>query len=343
MTEAITVGELLGRAELMISAVAGGPGLTREVAVPRIQKPGLALTGWPEQLHPGRLLVLGATEIEYLFGHAAARSVGIATMMASAPACLVVCRDRVPPEELVAAADHAGVPLLVSALPTADFIAAVTAWMTDRLAPAIDVHGVLLDVLGIGVLVVGKSGIGKSETALDLVVRGHRLVADDVIRIRRQGTGIVGRSAGVLGHHMEIRGIGIINVKDLFGIAAVRETKKIELVIELREWSADEEYDRLGFDDRTDEFLGCAIPALRLPVRPGRNLATLVEVAARNQLLKVQGTHSARAFRDQLHRAMELPRVPAASDGAPGGAAAGDARGAPLDPAGIDAGLDAVE
>ncbi|HWU86374.1 MAG TPA: hypothetical protein VN253_03840, partial [Kofleriaceae bacterium] len=123
--------------------------------------------------------------------------------------------------------------------------------------------------------------------------------------IRRQGAGVVGRSAGVLGHHMEIRGIGIINVKDLFGIAAVRETKKIELVIELREWSADEEYDRLGFDDRTDDLLGCAVPALRLPVRPGRNLATLVEVAARNQLLKLQGTHSARAFRDQLNRAME--------------------------------------
>jgi HPr kinase/phosphorylase len=155
------------------------------------------------------------------------------------------------------------------------------------------------------VLVIGKSGIGKSETALDLVVRGHRLVADDVIRIRRQGTGVVGRSAGLLGHHMEIRGLGIINVKDLFGIAAVRETKKIELVIELCEWSADEEYDRLGFDDRTDQLLGCSVPALRLPVRPGRNLATLVEVAARNELLKLQGTHSARAFRDQLHRAME--------------------------------------
>jgi HPr kinase/phosphorylase len=309
MAAEITVGELLERPELEVTAVAGKAGTGRTVSAPRIQKPGLALTGWPEQLHDGRVLVLGGTEIDYLADHEPARTVGIATMMASDPACVVVCRDLAPPPELVAAAEDGGVLLLVSALSTADFIAAVTAWMTDRLAPSTEVHGVLLDVLGIGVLVIGKSGIGKSETALDLVVRGHRLVADDVIRIRRLGAGVVGRSASLLGHHMEIRGLGIINVKDLFGIASVREAKKIELVIELREWSADEEYDRLGFDDRTDEILGCAVPALRLPVRPGRNLATLVEVAARNQLLKIQGTHSARAFRDQLHHAMnERPR-----------------------------------
>ncbi|HWO18743.1 MAG TPA: HPr(Ser) kinase/phosphatase [Kofleriaceae bacterium] len=305
MATEITVGEFLERAELGVKAVAGMAGQGRTVNVPRIQKPGLALTGWPEQLHSGRVLVLGGTEMDYLADRAPARAAGIATMFASDPACVVVCRDREPPPELVAAAEERGVLLIVSSLVTADFIAAVTAWMADRLAPATEMHGVLLDVLGIGVLVIGKSGIGKSETALDLVVRGHRLVADDVIRIRRQGPNVIGRSAGLLGHHMEIRGLGIINVKDLFGIAAVREAKKIELVIELREWSPDEEYDRLGFDDRTDDILGCPVPALRLPVRPGRNLATLVEVAARNQLLKIQGTHSARAFRDQLHRAME--------------------------------------
>jgi HPr kinase/phosphorylase len=305
MATEITVGELLERAELDVTAIAGTAGLGRTVSAPRIQKPGLALTGWPEQLHDGRVLVLGGTEIEYLADHEDHRAVGIATMMASDPACLVVCRGHAPPAELIAAAEERGVLLLVSTLSTADFITAVTGFMTDRLAPQAELHGVLLDVLGIGVLVIGKSGIGKSETALDLVVRGHRLVADDVIRIRRLGGGVVGRSAGLLGHHIEIRGLGIINVKDLFGIASVRETKKIELVIELREWSADEEYDRLGFDDRTDEILGCAVPALRLPVRPGRNLATLVEVAARNQLLKLQGTHSARAFRDQLTRAMQ--------------------------------------
>jgi HPr kinase/phosphorylase len=251
------------------------------------------------------LLVLGGTEIDYLQDHPPARTVGIATLLASEPACIVVCRGLLPTAELVTAVEAHGVAVLVSQLPTADFITAVTGWMSDRLAPSTDMHGVLLDVLGIGVLLLGKSGIGKSETALDLVVRGHRLVADDLIKIRRQGNQVVGRGAGIIGHHMEIRGLGIINVKDLFGISAVRDTKKIELVVELREWNEHEEYDRLGFDDRFDRILDVSVPAVQLPVRPGRNLATLIEVAARNQLLKLQGTHSARAFRDQLHQAME--------------------------------------
>jgi HPr kinase/phosphorylase len=305
MSSAIRVRELLERTELALTPVAGQAGLDSLVTVPRIQKPGLALTGWPEQLHSRRVLVLGATEVEYLRDHAPAHEVGIATLLASDPACVVVCRGLPPPRELAAAAEQRRVPVLVSLLPTADFITAVTGWMADRLAPSTDLHGVLMDVLGIGVLLLGKSGIGKSETALDLVVRGHRLVADDVIRIRRQGAHVVGRGAGIIGHHMEIRGLGIINVKDLFGIAAVRDTKKIELVVELREWTEGEEYDRLGFDDRFDRILEVPVAAVQLPVRPGRNLATLIEVAARNQLLKIQGTHSARAFRDQLHRAME--------------------------------------
>jgi HPr kinase/phosphorylase len=305
MSSAITVGELLERAELEVTAVAGHAGISRIVSVPRIQKPGLALTGWPEQLHPHRVLVLGGTEIEYLADQPKARDVGIATLLDSDPACIVVCRGLAPPAELILAAGGRGVPVLVSSLATADFIAAVTGWMSDRLAPSTDMHGVLLDVLGIGVLLLGKSGIGKSETALDLVVRGHRLVADDVIRLRRQGGHVVGRGSGIIGHHMEIRGLGIINIKDLFGVSAVRDTKKIELVVELREWNENEEYDRLGFDDRFDKILDVAVPAVQLPVRPGRNLATLIEVAARNQLLKLQGTHSARAFRDQLDRAME--------------------------------------
>src|SRR5215510_2179698 len=305
MSSVITVGELLERTELEVTAVAGQAGVDRIVSVPRIQKPGLALTGWPEQLHPRRVLVLGGTEIEYLRDHEPARELGITTLLASDPACIVVCRGLTPPEELVDAAELRGVPVLISQLMTAEFIVAVTSWMSDRLAPSTDMHGVLLDVLGIGVLLLGKSGIGKSETALDLVVCGHWLVADDVIKIRRQGAHVVGRGAGIIGHHMEIRGLGIINVKDLFGISAVRDTKKIELVVELREWTEGEEYDRLGFDDRFDRILDVAVPAVQLPVRPGRNLATLIEVAARNQLLKIQGTHSARAFRDQLHRVME--------------------------------------
>src|SRR5678815_991651 len=215
MSSVITVGELLERTELEVTAVAGQAGVDRIVSAPRIQKPGLALTGWPEQLHPRRVLVLGGTEIEYLRDHGPARELGIATLLASDPACIVVCRGLTPPEELARASAARGVPVLVSALITSDFIVAVTGWMSDRLAPSTDMHGVLLDVLGIGVLLLGKSGIGKSETALDLVVRGHRLVADDIVRIRAKAGRLFGRGAGILGHHMEIRGLGIINVKDL--------------------------------------------------------------------------------------------------------------------------------
>src|SRR3569623_1725436 len=308
MSVTITVGELLERAELGATAVAGKPWLSRTVTVPRIQKPGLALTGWPEQLHTNRMLVLGATEIDYLRENEPARGVGIETLLASEPACIVVCRGLEPPAELLESGERRGVPVLVSSLVTADFIAQVTTWMTDALAPSTQLHGVLMDVLGIGVLMVGKSGIGKSEPALDLVMRGHRLVADDVILVRRHGTQLSGRGAGILGHHMEIRGLGIINIKDLFGISAVREGKVVELVVELHEWDAAVEYDRLGFDDEVEHLLEVAVPKLRLPVRPGRNIATLIEVAARNQLLKAQGIHSARAFRDHLEREAGLAR-----------------------------------
>jgi HPr kinase/phosphorylase len=303
---AISVGELVERVELGATAVAGQRGLDRQVSVPRIQKPGLALTGWPEQLHEGRVLVLGGTEIDYLAQNDGARTLGVETLFASEPACVVVCRGREPPIELRAAANLRNVPLVVSRLVTADFIAAVTAWMSDRLAPAIQLHGVMVDVLGIGVLMVGKSGIGKSETALDLVVRGHRLVADDVILVRRHGRQLSGRGAGILGHHMEIRGLGIINIKDLFGIASVRESKVVDLIAELHEWDGTAEYDRLGIEDRVEALLEIDVPKIQLPVRPGRSLATLIEVAARNQLLKAQGIHSARAFRDQLDRALAI-------------------------------------
>ena len=165
MSGAITVGELLGRTELEVTAVTGRVGLDRIVTVPRIQKPGLALTGWPEQLHSGRVIVLGGTEVEYLLDQEPARDIGIATLMASYPACIVVCRGLAPPRELVAAAEERGVPVMVSGLPTADFITAVTGWMSDRLAPSTDLHGVLLDVLGIGVLLIER-GLALADPAL---------------------------------------------------------------------------------------------------------------------------------------------------------------------------------
>lgn len=291
---------------LALTVVAGAGGMQREIAVPRIQKPGLALSGYPEQLHRDRLQTLGATEIEYLASiDDDSRRRGIATLMSADPACVVITRNLSPPAELSAACEAAEVPLLKSELASAELIAGITAYLQDALAPHASIHGVLLDVLGIGILLLGKSGIGKSEAALDLLARGHRLVADDIVNIRRKPPNLVfGSGSAIIRHHMEIRGLGIINIKDIFGISSVRETKKIELVIELCDWNDNEEYERLGLDDSFHEVLGVWLPRLRLPVRPGRSISTIIEVAARNQLLKFMGHHSARELSDQLGRAI---------------------------------------
>ena len=305
---AVSIEELLREAggELAMRLCSGAAGLHRTITVPRIQKPGLALAGYAEQLHRDRVQTLGATEIEYLASvDAARRKLGIDTVMAASPAVVVVTRDLEPPAELVAASEAHAVPLAVSRLASAEFIAGVTQFLQTKLSPSTSIHGVLLDILGVGVLLLGKSGIGKSEAALDLVARGHRLVADDIVNIRRIGPKLVyGSGSGIIRHHMEIRGLGIINIQDLFGISAVRDVKKIELVIELSDWDQDAEYDRLGIDDDVYGILGEVLPLLRVPVRPGRNVATIIEVAARNQLLKYMGHHSAREFQDRLNQAI---------------------------------------
>jgi len=312
MVVGVTIEQLLretGR-DLLLTLRAGRAGLDRSIAVPRIQKPGLALAGYQEQLHQERLLTLGGTEIEYLTSASPEqRKLGIDTVLAASPACVVVTRGLVPPADLIAACDEHRVPLIVSGLVSAELIGRVTHYLQDKLSPSTSLHGVLLDVLGIGVLLLGKSGIGKSEAALDLVVRGHRLVADDIVNIRRLGPSLVyGSGSGIIRHHMEIRGLGIINIQDLFGISAVRDVKKIELVIELSDWDQDAEYDRLGVDEEVYVVLGEELPLLHIPVRPGRNVSTIIEVAARNQLLKLMGHHSARDFQDRLNQAIAEAR-----------------------------------
>jgi HPr kinase/phosphorylase len=293
-------------AGLSLSLLAGRGGLARRITVPRIQKPGLALTGYVEQVHPERVQVLGATEMGYLEKlPEGTRAAGIANLVNLEPACICLTRSLTPPEELRRLSDARGVALFSSPLMSSIFIDRITKYLEDQLSPTTSIHGVLMDVLGVGILLVGKSGIGKSEAALDLVMRGHRLVADDIVDIRRRPPDIVfGSGSEIIKHHMEIRGLGIINIKDLFGIAAVRDAKKLELVVELVEWSPDEEYDRLGVEDLTYRILDIEIPQLRIPVRPGRNMTSIIEVAARNQLLKIQGHHSAREFQDRLNKAI---------------------------------------
>jgi len=306
MSSVITVGELLERAELEVTAVAGQTGFDRIVTVPRIQKPRLALTGWPEQLHPRRVLVLGGTEIEYLSRvDGAARALAIATVLASKPACVIVARDLEAPAELAQACEASRVPLIGSRLATADLIGGVTNWLQDQMSPSTSIHGVLLDVLGIGILLLGKSGIGKSEAALDLIMKGHRLVADDLVEVRRtSGDVLVGWASELIKHHMEVRGLGIINIKDMFGVAAVRDEKRIELVLELIRWDQTDAHDRLGLDEMVYPILEVQVPLLRIPVSPGRNVSSLIEVAARNRLLQVRGHHSAREFQERLDRAL---------------------------------------
>ncbi len=307
----LTVDALLrdSSPQLELSLRAGEQGTYRSISVPRIQKPGLALTGYKEQLHHGRVLSLGKTEIDYLaeIDHED-RVRAIDTVLTANPACIVITRGLEPPRELLDACERDDVPLFVTKLASAEFFARAVRFLHEQLSPTTTVHGVLLDVLGVGILLIGKSGIGKSEAALDLVVRGHRLVADDAVFLRRAGRNLIdGFAPPVIRHHMEIRGLGIINVKDLFGISAVREVKRLEMVIELYE-DEGQAVERLGLDEEVFDILEEELPLIRIPVRPGRNIATLIEVAARDRLLKFMGHNSARALQERLDRRLQEER-----------------------------------
>ena len=303
-TISLAIEDLLKDEEygLDLELVAGEKGISHRIYSSRIQKPGLALTGYTEHLHPDRLQVLGNTEISYLRQldeHQAIRYIG---KLCSFPiSCFIVTKGLDPPGFLKMEAEKAGIPLLVTPLQSSTFISLITKFLEERLLPTTHVHGVLVDVLGVGVLLLGKSGIGKSECALDLVIRGHRLVADDIIYIKKKmPAALVGQAGETIQHHMEIRGLGIINIKDLYGVSSIREKKIIDLVLELIEWDPVQEYDRLGIDDQVHTILGVDLPHLKIPVRPGRNLTSIIEVAARNFLLKGMGYHSAREFHEKL-------------------------------------------
>ncbi len=291
-------------AGLPLELMAGADGLDRVISSPYIQKTGLALAGFDEYLRPGRILIFGESEIRYLESLAPEpRTAAIARALTRDMPCIVMTGGYGAPPELPIEAERAGVPLLATPLPTPTAIAKITALLEDTLAERTVIHAVLMDILGLGVLIVGERGIGKSECALDLIVRGHRLVADDTVELRRRAESIVlGTCPDLTRHHMEVRGLGVINIKDLFGIASTRSSKRVELVVQLERWEPGLDYDRLGLDDQTYEILGVGIPLIRMPVAPGRNVAILVEVAARNQLLRSRGHHAARRFAARLER-----------------------------------------
>src|SRR6188768_1373718 len=311
----VAVGTLLqGRPErsgLPLDLVAGAGGLDRRITSPHVQKTGLALAGFDEYLRPGRVLIFGESEIRFLESLAADRRLHAlqAALRHDFP-CILITGGFEPPLELLREAERTGVPLLQTATVTPSAIARLSAFLEDALAERTVFHAVLLDLLGLGVLVTGESGIGKSECALDLIVRGHRLVADDTVEVRRRAESVlIGTSPELTRHHMELRGLGLINIRELFGIASVRSSKRVELVVQLERWEPGREYERLGLDDEFYEILGLKVPLIRMPVAPGRNIAILVEVAARNQLLRARGHHAARLLaqrlEDSLRRSVE--------------------------------------
>jgi len=287
---------------LSLELLAGADGIDRVITDPHPQKTGLALAGFQEYLRPGRVLVFGESEIRYLEHLVPAARVQTLRLALSLNfPCVLITGGFAPPPELAIEAERAGLPLLKTTAATPTAFAKLTSILEDSLAERMVTHAVLMDILGLGVLIVGESGIGKSECALDLIVRGHRLVADDTVEIRRRSeTILIGTCPELTRHHMELRGLGLINVKELFGIASTRSSKRVELVVQLERWDVSREYERLGIDDDFYELLGLRVPLIRMPVAPGRSIAILVEVAARNQLLRARGHHAARALAERL-------------------------------------------
>ena len=301
----LTVRELLARcagtplADLTLRA--GASGLDRRIAQVSLQKTGLALTGQPHYLEDGRVLLFGRSEVQYLADlDAGERRRRLQDVLRPGLPCIVVTAGLPIDGALVEEADARGVPVLTTDVLTSAALVALTGILEEGLAPITMLHGVLIDILGLGVLLLGESGIGKSECALDLVVRGHRLVADDAVEITRRGAVLVGTSPPLTRHHMEVRGLGIMNVQDLFGVASTRHSMQVEFIVRLVRWDIHTEYERLGLDEQTEPLLGLPVPVVTLPVGPGRNIGILVEVAARRHLLLARGVSAAQRLAARL-------------------------------------------
>ena len=300
----ITVAHILAepRLDAIMRVVAGRDGMDRNIDHPRVQKPGLALAGHAHGVVPTRVQILGETEITFLEELSdTAQAEAARNLFGVGLSLVVVTRGIDPPQALLTEAQKTSTPMVVAEPRSSRTIQAIHLVLDGIFAPAETRHGVLMDVHGVGTLLLGPSGIGKSECALFLVERGHRFVADDQVILSLLPSGqILGRAPTLLRNHLEVRGIGIINVRDLFGANAVRTEKIVELVVELCPWKDDESFDRLGLDDSTLDILGVPLPMLRIPVRTGRNMAVILEVAARNHILKAAGHHGAKNFINTL-------------------------------------------
>jgi HPr kinase/phosphorylase len=285
--------------------------LDREIASPTLSSPGLVLAGFRERFLNGRLQVLGETEIRFLHSldEEQRRDTVDAFLQLQMPALFVTKGLEVPPPLLERAA-AAGVPVFRSTFRTADFYRRLQPYLESRFAPSTTAHGSLADVYGVGLLFVGRSGIGKSECVLDLVERGHRLVADDVVQITKRGNDVlIGQGHELQQHHMEIRGVGIVDIRALFGIRSIRQQKRIEVVVQLVDWDDRTQYDRTGLLTEEVEMLGVRLPKVIIPLNAGKNITVVSEVVAMNHLLKYSGVHSAQLFNQKLMESMRPVRA----------------------------------
>lgn len=313
----LTIGELIKKKErdLDLTLLSGGKGLERNITVSEINRPGLALSGYLDYFPSERVQIMGLGEHSYLSTLSGPKRALAAKRVLSYNKnlpCLVTTRGIQPHPEILKVSNDLGLPVIKSGLLTAHLIGELTVFLEEELAPTTTVHGVLMNVYGLGVLLVGDSGIGKSECALELLKRGHMLVADDVVEIKQRLGGVLwGTGAELIRHHMELRGVGIIDVQKIFGVSAILEKARIELVIRLEEWKQSVEYDRVGLSDQMTTILGVRVAEIVMPVRPGRNLAVLVEVATLNQRLKYRGTFTAKEFNERL--IAQMAKGPAAA------------------------------
>lgn len=310
----LTVGEFLekrGEALQLKLWTEPGVGVSRMIRMAEAASPGLVLAGFTERFPKSRLQILGETEIRYLRQLSETDlAETLDRLLAFELPCIIVTKGLEPPAYLVRRANERGIPVLGTELKTADFYHHIKIFLDRQFAPSTLLHGSLADVYGVGLLFQGPSGIGKSECVLDLVERGHRLVADDQVYVTRRGKDVlIGRGSEVLGFHMEIRGVGIIDIQSLFGIRAVRLQKRIEVVVMLEHWEDVKFVERVGLDERHVEILGVKVPQVSVPLNPGKNLTVITEVVAMNHLQKYTGHHAASAFNERLIRRMQSPSL----------------------------------
>lgn len=286
-----------------LKLVSGQEGIGRHIAVSDISRPGLEMAGYFTHYPANRVQLLGKTELSFydmLLPHE--RIERMKKLCSPDTPAIIVSHDMKVPEELKTASNEEHVPVLTAKMATTRFSSLLTNFLESKLAPTTAVHGVLVDIYGVGILITGKSGVGKSETALELVKRGHRLVADDCVEIRQEAENtLVGNAPKLIEHLLEIRGIGIIDIMTLFGASAVRSFKRISLVIDLEIWDAQKTYDRLGLEEETMRIIDTELTRQTIPVRPGRNLAVIIEVAAMNHRLKRMGVNAAEDFSNRLN------------------------------------------